>query len=84
MFINFYHAEHGFSVRGEEIKNFEIAGTDGKFVPAAAEIKGSSVVLKNSMVKMPVAARYMWIDYAEVTLFGENGLPVAPFCVLPQ
>ena len=84
LFINFYHAEHGFSVRGEEIKNFEIAGEDGKFVPAKAEVKGSSVVLKNATVKTPVAARYMWIDYAEVTLFGENGLPVAPFNTLPQ
>ena len=71
-------------VRGEEIKNFEIAGADGKFVPAKAEVKGSSVVLSNAAVKAPVAARYMWIDYAEVTLFGANGLPVAPFLTLSQ
>lgn len=84
LFLEFNHAEHGFSVRGEEISNFEIAGADGVFVPATAEIKGSSVVLQNAAVKEPVAARYMWIDYAEVTLFGTNGLPVAPFNTLPQ
>ena len=79
LLISFYHAEQGFTVRGDEIKNFEIAGADGKFVPAKAEVRGSSVVLSNAAVDAPKAARYMWIDYAEVTLFGANGLPVAPF-----
>ena len=78
--ITFYHAENGFTVRGDEIKNFEIAGADGKFVPARAEARGSSVVLSSTEVPEPVMARYMWIDYAEVTLYGANGLPVAPFC----
>lgn len=77
--VNFCHAEHGFKVCGDEIKNFEIAGSDGKFFPAEAEIRGSAVVLKSKEVKVPTAARYMWTDYAEVTLFGANGLPVAPF-----
>ena len=79
LLINFYYAEHGFLVRGDEIKNFEIAGADGVFVPAKAEVKGSSVVVHSDAVTVPVAARYMWIDYAEVTLYGANGLPVAPF-----
>jgi len=79
LLISFYHAEYGFTVKGEEIKNFEIAGADGKFVPAKAEVKGSAIVLKSTEVEAPVAARYMWVDYAEVTLFGANGLPVAPF-----
>ena len=62
-----------------QIKNFEIAGADGRFVPAKAELRGSSIVLSNEEIEAPVAARYMWIDYAEVTLFGANRLPVAPF-----
>ena len=37
------------------------------------------MVLRSEEVETPVMARYMWIDYAEVTLFGANGLPVAPF-----
>lgn len=80
LLVNFYHAEHGFSVYGDEIKNFEVAGNDGKFVAAKAEVRGSAVVLRSSAVSIPTAARYMWTDYAEVTLFGANGLPVAPFC----
>ena len=79
LLVSFYHAEHGFEVRGDEVKNFEIAGEDGKFVPACAEIRGSAVVLRSEEVKTPVKARYMWTDYAEITLFGANGLPVAPF-----
>ena len=79
LLVSFSHAEHGFTVRGDEIKNFEIAGADGKFVPANAEVRGNAILLSNNKIDVPVAARYMWIDYAEVTLFGDNGLPVAPF-----
>lgn len=87
--ISFDHAEQGFEVRsgeasedkvsGGEIKNFEIAGEDGVFVPAKAVADGNEIVLSSEVVSAPVAARYMWIDYAEVNLFGKNGLPVAPF-----
>ena len=77
--ISFDHAEHGFNVRGEEIKNFELAGADGKFVPAKAEIKGNTIVVCSEAITTPAAVRYLWIDYAEITLFGTNGLPVAPF-----
>ncbi len=79
LLVNFYHAEHGFQECADEIKNFEIAGADGKFVPAKAEVRGSAIVLHAEEIETPVAARYMWIDYAEVNLFGANGLPVAPF-----
>ncbi|MBP3568340.1 MAG: sialate O-acetylesterase [Lachnospiraceae bacterium] len=79
MVIRFDYAEHGFEVRGEEIKNFELAGADGVYVPAKAKVHGNTIVLSNEAVSVPVSARYMWIDYAEVTLFGRNGLPVAPF-----
>lgn len=79
LLLSFYHAEHGFKVKGEQITNFELAGEDGVFVPAKAEIRGSSVVLSSEEISAPVAARYMWTDYATVTVFGENGLPLAPF-----
>ncbi len=79
MILFFEHAEQGLQVHGEEIKNFELAGEDGKFEPAQARIKDNTIVLQSNAVQRPVTARYMWIDYAEVTLFGANGLPVAPF-----
>lgn len=82
LLVSFYHAEQGFEVCGDEITNFEIAGADGRFVPAKAELRGSSIALSNEEIEVPVAARYMWIDYAKVTLFGANHLPVAPFSAI--
>ena len=79
LLLDFNHAEQGFEVRGTDILNFEIAGEDGSFVPAKAEVRGSVIVLSSPTVESPKVARYMWIDYAEVNLFGKNGLPVAPF-----
>lgn len=80
MTVSFDHAEQGFEVRGEEILNFELAGEDGVYAPAVAKVHGNTIVLSSETVPVPVFARYMWIDYAKVTLFGANGLPVAPFC----
>lgn len=58
----------------------EIAGEDGAFVPAAAEIRESALVLRAEGVAHPVRARYAWTDFSDrVNLFGENGLPLEPF-----
>lgn len=79
MILHFDHADRGFSVIGDKITNFELAGEDGNFVPAEASANGTTIVLHSEQVTAPAMARYLWIDYAEVTLFGANGLPVAPF-----
>lgn len=58
----------------------EIAGEDGCYVPASAEIRGSELILRTDSVSSPVYARYAWIDWSDkVNLFGENGLPLEPF-----
>ena len=57
----------------------EIAGEDGVFYPAETEIRARELVLSHAAVPRPVQARYAWTDYAIVRLFGENGLPLAPF-----
>ncbi|MBN2487300.1 MAG: 9-O-acetylesterase [Bacteroidales bacterium] len=64
---------------GNNLTGFEIAGSDGVFYPANAEIKGSSVVVALKKVKQPVAARYGWDDDVVPNLFGQQGLPAAPF-----
>lgn len=69
----------GFEVKGE-LTGFEIAGEDGCWHEAAAEIKGSEILLSGE-AENPVSARYNWKNYAEVTLFGKNGIPVPPFRV---
>ncbi len=57
----------------------EIAGEDGVFLPARAETEDGGLVLSHPAVARPVSARYAWTDYARICLFGENGLPLAPF-----
>ena len=45
---------------GEAPRLLEIAGGDGKFVPAEGEISGSTLRLKAEGIKHPVKARYAW------------------------
>lgn len=58
---------------------FEIAGEDGVYVPANAELDGCSIRLSAESVAHPVKARYAWVNWAKVRAFGESGLPLAPF-----
>lgn len=83
MEISFHYAAKGFTVKGEPT-GFELAGEDGVFYPAKAVIllnEGSrnKIFLSASEVKKPVMARYLWTNYGEVSLFGTNALPAAPF-----
>jgi len=58
----------------------EIAGADGRFVPAWAAASGKELRLWNPEVAHPVHARYAWTDWSDqVNVFGENGLPLEPF-----
>ena len=65
---------------GERPRLLEIAGADGIFVPAEAEISGNTIRLRAETVKHPVSARYAWTDWSDqVNIFGESGLPLEPF-----
>ena len=57
----------------------EIAGKGGVFQPADVRLEENRIVLSSPAVPCPIAARYAWTDFAIVRLFGENGLPLAPF-----
>ena len=59
----------------------EIAGEDGAFQPAEVQLEEKQIILSSPAVPRPIAARYAWMDYAKVRLFGENGLPLAPFAL---
>ena len=66
---------------GGKLKHFAVAGEDKKFFWADAEIQGDNTVTVSSpAVSNPVAVRYAWANNPEGSnLYGENGLPVAPF-----
>jgi sialate O-acetylesterase len=65
--------------KGEASAFFEIAGADGQFRRASAELLGDRILLTAEDVAHPVMARYAHLNYVTVNLFGENGLPLAPF-----
>ena len=58
---------------------FEVAGEDGDFRPALCEIEGRELRVYAEAVPAPVSVRYAWINYGKVQVFGEGGLPLAPF-----
>jgi len=79
---SFTDVGEGLVCQGDAITNFEIAGEDLEFVPAAAKIDGDTVIVSSDAVETPVAVRYAYSNNPkEVTLFNENGLPAAPFQV---
>lgn len=64
----------------KEISAFQLAGADRKFVRAGAEfLSDRAVKVSSAEVKTPAALRYAWDDNPDVSLFGEEGLPVEPF-----
>ena len=77
--VHFDHVDGGLVAKGGALREFEIAGPDGKFVPAEAEIVGDTVVVHADGVSQPVAVRMGWRDVAEPNLFNAEGLPASPF-----
>ena len=77
--ITFTHVGGGLVAEGGELKGFTIAGADGKFVPAKAEIKGANVVVSAEGVAEPKAVRYGWANVPDVNLFNKEGIPASPF-----
>jgi sialate O-acetylesterase len=59
--------------------NFEIAGEDKVFKPAAVKVEGNKLVVTGEGIKKPAAVRYAWNNTAEGTLFNNAGLPASSF-----
>ena len=77
--VSFSHVGMGLVAKDGDLKGFEVAGSDGKFVPATAVIDGLSVVASSPEVPVPSAVRYGWTNVPEVNLFNAAGLPASPF-----
>lgn len=76
--LSFDYSEDGFKIIGEA-SGFEIAGEDKNYVDAVVDIRGSKIFLSSPEIEKPRYARYCWTNYGEVTVFGKNELPLAPF-----
>ena len=78
--IEFDYVGGGLKARdGKPLSEFEIAGADGKFVPAVATIDGSNVVAQAEAVKEPKHVRFGWRREANPNLMNAEGLPASPF-----
>jgi sialate O-acetylesterase len=67
-------------VRGDgPLKGFEIAGADGVYVPATAEIEGPSVRVSSPGIANPQSVRYAWDYNPDANLINALGLPASLF-----
>lgn len=65
---------------GRALKHFAIAGSDGKYQWANAEIKGDQVVVWNDNISKPVSVRYAWAHNPDTAnLYNQENLPASPF-----
>ncbi len=64
---------------GGALRGFVVAGADGVFHPAAAEIRGDRVIVSSPEVARPVAVRYGWDKFFRVNLANREGFPAVPF-----
>jgi sialate O-acetylesterase len=62
-----------------QVTSVEVAGRDGKFVPAKAVIEGETILASSPDVPAPVAVRYGWANSPQCNLFNGDGLPASPF-----
>lgn len=68
------------SDNSENVKGFEIAGTDKVFHSAKAIIKDNKVIVSSESVPNPVAVHYGWADDdTEINLFNKEKFPASPF-----
>jgi sialate O-acetylesterase len=76
--LTFANADKGLVLKkaGDE---FQIAGADKVFKPAAIEIRGKNLVVSSSGVQNPVAVRYAFTDTSAGVLFNADGLPSSSF-----
>lgn len=75
----FDHTTGGMNAKGGELKGFEIAGADRRYVAADAKIEGSSIVVSNPAVAAPMYVRYAWADNPDCNLYNGENLPASPF-----
>jgi len=65
------------------LEGFEVAGSDGNFVPATARIQGEAVVADSPSVPQPRYVRYAWPNFTAANLFNGAGLPASTFTSYP-
>lgn len=79
--VSFGHVADGLKTNNKgRLDWFEIAGKDGVFRPALADIRGrNKVVVYHPEIVQPVQVRFGWHETAMPNLVNSEGLPAIPF-----
>ena len=78
--VHFTNVGGGLEAREGELTGFAIAGEDGKWRWAKAEIVDRDTIrLTAKGIEKPAAVRFGWADYPVVNLWNKDGLPAVPF-----
>jgi len=79
--IKFSDVGSGLVIKGGsgDLRGFEIAGADGRFAWARAQLDADSVLVSSEAVRQPVAVRYDWRNTPDGNLYNQEGLPALPF-----
>lgn len=79
--IKFSNVGSGLLIKGGpgELRGFEIAGADGKFAWARAQLDADNILVSSEAVRQPVAVRYDWRNAPDGNLYNQEGLPATPF-----
>ena len=77
--LQFIHAK-SLSAKGSRLIGFEVAGADGIYYPAEAQITSSNTILvRSTSVTRPLYVRYGWQPFTRANLVNEVGLPCSTF-----
>jgi len=78
--LSFAHTGGGLKSRdGKPLNEFQIAGADGRFVPATATTDGKTVLVESKKVAAPTQVRFGWHKTTNPNLMNKEGLPASPF-----
>ena len=79
MVVRFKRAAEGLTVKGDALREFQLAGADKIFKPAQAVIDGATLRVSSLDVPAPAAVRYAWRNGSSANLYNKDGLPAGPF-----
>lgn len=78
--LTFAHTEGGLKSRdGKPLTEFQIAGSDGNFVPAQATVDGPTILVESPDVPKPTQVRFAWQNAPSPNLTNGEGLPAPAF-----
>lgn len=78
-YLSFDYAQGMTTADGGPLRVFEVAGPDGVFHPAHAEIVGEEVKVWSRDVQEPKVVRYAWQPFTRANLVNGSGLPASTF-----